>query len=437
MRAVIATLAGDGASESDLAGRIIDADGSPALAAFYFELERWQKLRLLCFALRHQDRAVLTLIPMTAGFRPNLTTIGEGASYQLSRFAYLRRDVGALVLESPLSAARVVVSVPKGAALVTSLAQSMTIDALIGTTAVDAPTLAEALQLLVAAGMAGAVDSGGELTEASDSALAQWDFHDLLFHARSRIGRHDYGYGGTYRFRDRLPSPPAIRPLSGDQLVPLPKPDLDRLASEDPPFVRVLEGRRSNRVFGETPITVGELGEFLYRTARVVRLIPADPEKGSLQDLSFRPYPGGGAVHELELYLTVNTCDGLERGLYHYDPLGHQLDRISGFDAKLEALLLTAQQSAGITDPPQILVTIASRFQRLAWKYESMAYAVTLKNVGGLYQTLYLVATAMGLAACGLGGGDSDAFADAAGTNYYAETSVGEFILGSRSPAEV
>jgi hypothetical protein len=38
----------------------------------------------------------------------------------------------------------------------------------------------------------------------------------------------------------------------------------------------------------------------------------------------------------------------------------------------------------------------------------------------------------MGLAACALGGGDSDLFADAAGTDYLVESSVGELVLGSR-----
>jgi hypothetical protein len=44
---------------------------------------------------------------------------------------------------------------------------------------------------------------------------------------------------------------------------------------------------------------------------------------------------------------------------------------------------------------------------------------------------MYLVATAMGFAPCALGGGNSDVFAEAAGTDYYAESSVGEFVLGS------
>jgi SagB-type dehydrogenase family enzyme len=60
-----------------------------------------------------------------------------------------------------------------------------------------------------------------------------------------------------------------------------------------------------------------------------------------------------------------------------------------------------------------------------------MAYATTLKNGGVLSQTMYLVATAMGFAPCALGGGNSDVFAEAAGTDYYAESSVGEFVLGS------
>jgi oxazoline/thiazoline dehydrogenase len=79
-----------------------------------------------------------------------------------------------------------------------------------------------------------------------------------------------------------------------------------------------------------------------------------------------------------------------------------------------------------------VLVILAARFPRLAWKYESIAYSLILKHVGVLYQTMYLAATAMGLAACAVGGGDSDLFCQAAGTQYAAETSVGEFLLGSR-----
>jgi SagB-type dehydrogenase family enzyme len=62
----------------------------------------------------------------------------------------------------------------------------------------------------------------------------------------------------------------------------------------------------------------------------------------------------------------------------------------------------------------------------------AISYSALLKNVGVLYQTMYLVATAMNLAPCALGAGDSDLFARAVGLDYYAETSVGEFLLGSK-----
>ena len=87
--------------------------------------------------------------------------------------------------------------------------------------------------------------------------------------------------------------------------------------------------------------------------------------------------------------------------------------------------------AAGMVHPPDILLTLAARFARAGWKYEGIAYALVQKNVGALYQQMYLVATALGLAPCALGSGNSEAFANATGLDFFAETSVGEFILSS------
>jgi SagB-type dehydrogenase family enzyme len=119
-------------------------------------------------------------------------------------------------------------------------------------------------------------------------------------------------------------------------------------------------------------------------------------------------------------------------GLYHYCPNKHRLEKISGPTGAIDALLNDAARSAGLAEKPKILVTIAARFQRLSWKYDAVAYSVLLKNVGVLYQNLYMVATAMNLAPCALGGADSDLFARTAGLEYWEETSVGEFLLGSK-----
>jgi SagB-type dehydrogenase family enzyme len=137
-------------------------------------------------------------------------------------------------------------------------------------------------------------------------------------------------------------------------------------------------------------------------------------------------------MYELEFYLAVNTSDGLAPGLYHYDPQRHRLGRLATRTPEVAALLAGAGEATGIRPQNlQVLLILAARFQRLAWKYSGLAYALMLKHVGVVQQTMYLAATAMNLAPCAVGCGDPDLFARAAGTDYYGETSVGEFLLGS------
>jgi SagB-type dehydrogenase family enzyme len=174
-----------------------------------------------------------------------------------------------------------------------------------------------------------------------------------------------------------------------DETIELFRPDLEQLMERDRPFTRVLEERRSLREYGERPITARQLGEFLYRVARVRFLADANPEAGLHYDVSNRPYPSGGGTYDLELYLTVNVCEGISSGIYHYDPLNHRLEKLTDRNAHAEALLRDASISAARLCVPQVLITLASRFQRLGWKYDAIAYAATLKNVGVLYQTMY------------------------------------------------
>src|SRR5262249_27357371 len=226
------------------------------------------------------------------------------------------------------------------------------------------------------------------------------------------------------------------------QVHELHRPDLDRLERDDPPLARVQSQRRSIREFDAArPITDRQLGEFLFRVARVTgyRKEEVSTPRGPVrQDFAARPYPAGGGLYELEVYAAIQACNDLAPGLYHYDPAGHRLIRLRGRTPEVVALLRDAAESTATPeDTLQVLLILAARFPRVAWKYESIAYALTLKHVGVLYQTMYLTATAMGLAPCAIGGGDADLFARAVGADYYAETSVGEFLLGNPRPQPV
>jgi SagB-type dehydrogenase family enzyme len=348
-------------------------------------------------------------------------------AYVLSRFSYCRLEGDGWLLASPRGHAVVDLHAPLTQRLLHELRRPCTAASL---TAVADGLDAEGALLflnLLANGMAVVpAEPGVAAPEADDPVLGQWEFHDLLFHARCRGGRHDAPSGGTFPFQGKFTPLPVVKPETAAEKIALFVPDLARLKQEDVPFTQVLESRTSLREPGETPLRVEQLGEFLYRSARIKKKVD---EAG----VSWRPAPAGGAIHELEIYPLVHRCEGLAAGLYHYDPAGHTLAKVAELTQPVQLLLHEARYTAQLEQPPQVVLILAARFQRIQFNYRSVSYAVILKNVGALFQTMYLVATAMGLAPCGLGGGDSDLFAVAAGLDYYAETSVGEFILSSRS----
>src|SRR5262249_54651104 len=143
-----------------------------------------------------------------------------------------------------------------------------------------------------------------------------------------------------------------------------------------------------------------------------------------------KPYPSAGASYELELYLAVDKCKGLDRGFYHYDAGEHALVPIAVPTHYLEALLTGAKFALDAPAAPQVLITIAARFGRISWKYCSLAYALLLKDVGVLTQTLYLIATDTGLGGCAVGTTNIDLFAKMTGIEFHVEGAVGQFALG-------
>ena len=241
----------------------------------------------------------------------------------------------------------------------------------------------------------------------------------------------DRPLGATFRFMEERDPLPAVKPLMAGERIALFRPDIAPLEREDLPFTRELERRRSLLDYSLTPLSFEQLGAFLFRSCRVQGMTDADPARRIHYQSTHRPTPSGGAMHGLEIYPVVNACGGIDSGLYHYAPQAHELEKLSEPGEFTEKLLDQACMASNLRNEPGVLFVVTARFQWSAWKYESIAYALMLKDLGALYQTFYLVANAMNLAPCALGVGDSDLVARASGLEYYAETSVGEFLLGS------
>ncbi|MFC4507138.1 MULTISPECIES: SagB/ThcOx family dehydrogenase [Streptomyces] len=271
--------------------------------------------------------------------------------------------------------------------------------------------------------------------EDHDPALLSWSAVDLLFHSRSTLGRHDADFGATYPLADRMGPAPAVKPLPDGPRLALPRPSLSEVAAGDPPLTEVVEKRHSIRSYGPTRLTAAVLGEFLYRAVRIRDLYEPRDKGEHNEAYTDRPYPSGGRAYELEFYLTVRDCAGVPTGTHYYAPLEHCLVHLDDGEAgaagsSVSELFAEAQITAGLADPPSVVITITSRIHRLSWKYSGLPYALTLKHVGAVTQNLYLIGTAMGLASCALGSGDIELAARTTGTDWRTEPSVGGFVLG-------
>ncbi len=340
-------------------------------------------------------------------------------NYQLSPFAYGHCDQGYFRLESPLAFTRITILNVYCSLLLTELAAPRSCSELATIfSEFSASKIQAFVGLLLGSGML--VQSH----ERSDS-LHYWDFHDLLFHSRSRGGRSPGPYGRA-KVQDPSVAPGPSHPIHAHlDPIPLYRPDLDQLSQTDISLTQALESRQSQRQHGTVPISLRQLGEFLYRSSRD-RAIPSHRGEGKIH----RAYPSGGSRYPLEIYVAANVCQGLDLGLYHYSPQDHQLGLVCRSAQAFSPLLSQAQSAMNQADPPQVLIVIAAQFHRTMRDYHSISYSLILKEVGSLFQTMYLVATAMQLACCALGGGDSDLFSQIVQTEYVDETSVGELVLG-------
>ena len=402
-------------------------------------LERLQPLIVRSLA-QTSGQPLLSVVPLTMRSRFYPVPLAAGAPFRLSVYACLRADGREYSIESPLSLHRVVLHRTAAMRLIAPLASPITPAAFTAALSLAEPAAARVLEYLAAAGMVVGAQGAGNTSvfaEDLDTAVVGWSPVEMMFHIRSTLGRHDHNFGVTYPAGTTRPVEPVVKPQAS-RYIPLQAPRWEDLRRSDPPVVVAMEVRRSARRYAGSPITAAQLGDLLYRTARVRSLITApggqDPPDAPATGTPYsnRPYPSGGACYELELYLTVGSCTGLANGVYHYDPLGHRLEPVSADRAAADELLSAACMTAALESPAQVLISMTARFRRLSWRYEGLAYRLVLMHVGVVMQNLYIACAAMGLAPCALDAVDIDVAARAFGADWRTEPCVGQFLVGGQ-----
>ena len=384
------------------------------------------KLRTALVLLARQGLVVFrtndgttTIRALSDTFTLDAAPIDPARPLRLSRFAYLKAGSATMELRSPVSDRYLEFTDPQAAAIFADFQAPLAPERCRSSDGAG-DTVPDVIQAMADGRFLLPCDADGQTEEDRRPALQMWEFHDLLLHTRSRRGRRDGARGGTFDFRGAVAEPPAVAPLPpAATWVDLPTP----AAPLTRDLIAVLHQRRSVRDFAAAPVPLAKLSAFLDLG---LRRRPAD----SADRPGDRRYPNGGALYEQSFYLAVERVAGLERGLYVYDDVTHRLGLLRAASPALNELLDDSAWSMGRSARPPVAVTITSRFARVRWKYNGLAYALQLKNAGVILERMYLTATTIGLGGCALGNGNTELFCRLAGVDQLDEGPIAEFALG-------
>lgn len=388
------------------------AESTESPAVVYFTCEKLFSGGLLELQFRSDEKAIFSLVP-SPHWDMWKKNVPDGP-LRLSSHASVRCQGDRLVLEMPLSPGKCVMHDKKCLSWLMEIARS----------GLTMPVENEMQMVFYRA----LLNMGALKNDRSDSDL--WEFHDLLFFHHSSIGFHGDQAGAAWRLKDKCQPAPLFKPCTGT-LVRLPEQDEGCMNKLKKPFVEVLTQRRTGRIPGKTPVTLEEIGALLYNAACVQEIREDSTLPGG--QISLRPSPSGGALHSLEIYLLVYTCSGLDRGVWRFDPLQHCLETVVVNETLLDTYLKeNPYPSIGEAGLPHVRLVITSRFLRVAWKYEKIAYRLALQDLGCLYQTLGLTATALGLVTCIIGVVDARRLGEMLKLEPLVEPVIGEMLLSSR-----
>ena len=120
---------------------------------------------------------------------------------------------------------------------------------------------------------------------------------------------------------------------------------------------------RYNDLFAPAPdagkeLTLASVGAFLELSLGLSAWKAVGNSRWSL-----RINPSSGNLHPTEGYLVIPELPDFEAGVYHYNPLGHALERRASLTAEQEL------EMESHFDGPGFLVAFSTIFWRESWKY--------------------------------------------------------------------
>ena len=146
--------------------------------------------------------------------------------------------------------------------------------------------------------------------------------------------------------------------------------------------------------------------------------------------LPLRAAPSAGGLYAVDAYAVSLNITSLPQSVYHYTPLDHTLAFVRPSGGVME--LWGCLPPGWYGDTPALAVVLAARLPRVQAKYRERGYRFVLQESGHIAQNLTLVATALGLAAAGIGGFFDDPTNALIGVDGQREMSLYAILIGRK-----
>jgi SagB-type dehydrogenase family enzyme len=135
-----------------------------------------------------------------------------------------------------------------------------------------------------------------------------------------------------------------------------------------------------------------DLARILYFSAGITR-----QRTSPGGELYFRAAACTGALYEIELYVVAGDLQGIEAGVYHFNPADVSLGLLRRGDFRRSLAQATAMEPAVARAPATIICT--GTYWRNAWKYQARTYRHFGWDNGTLLANMLAVSAALGLPA--------------------------------------
>jgi len=171
---------------------------------------------------------------------------------------------------------------------------------------------------------------------------------------------------------------PAQDIQAGD-FISLPEASLEGKVSVE----EALFERRSIREYSDASLSLEEVSQLLWAA------------QGMTADWGGRTAPSAGALYPLEVVLVAGNVEGLDAGVYRYEPPEHRLAAMQPGDIRGELAVASLGQSS-VSDGAIVLV-IGAVYERTTAKYGERGVRYVHMEAGHAAQNVCLQATALGL----------------------------------------